>query len=265
MSKGWTVLILAGQRPGVDPLAAHFGQQWKALVPLHGEAMLTYVIKTLRESPDIARIIVLTQDADVLAPAIHAAGGVDSVLLSQSSISASIAAVAGSADAPWPLLVTTADHPLLTPDMVAQFLRDANGADLAVGMVEKLKMVSAFPDNQRTWLKFSDGHWSGANLFALSSARVMPALQLWAQAEQDRKKPWKLFRHFGIGLMIRALTRSIGLADALAQAGRRLGLAAKLVAMDDPVAAIDVDKPADHALADEILRQRQLAQRGNSQ
>ena len=31
---GWTVLLLAGQRPGTDPLAAAFGQQWKALVPV---------------------------------------------------------------------------------------------------------------------------------------------------------------------------------------------------------------------------------------
>src|SRR3546814_16622858 len=28
---GWRVLLLAGQRPGVDPLAGHFGQELKAL------------------------------------------------------------------------------------------------------------------------------------------------------------------------------------------------------------------------------------------
>jgi hypothetical protein len=84
----------------------------------------------------------------------------------------------------------------------------------------------------------------------------MAALDLWAEAEQDRKKAWKLFLHFGLWLAVRALTRTIGLETALAKAGRRLGIEARLVAMSDPVAAIDVDKLSDHALAEDILARR---------
>jgi hypothetical protein len=57
-------------------------------------------------------------------------------------------------------------------------------------------------------------------------------------------------------LAVRALTRTIGLADALARAGQRLGLSARLIAMPMAEAAIDVDKPADHALAETILARR---------
>jgi GTP:adenosylcobinamide-phosphate guanylyltransferase len=253
---GWTALILAGQRPGTDALAAHFGEEWKALVPIAGEAMLTRVVRTLHQVPEISRIIVLGQNPEVLADAVAAGGGA-AIIASQSGISASISAVAGDEAAPWPVLVTTADHPLLTPAMVSAFLAGAQGADLAVAMVEKQPMLAQFPHSKRTWLKFSDGHWSGANLFALTGNRVRPALALWAAAEQDRKKAWKLFLHFGPWLAIRALTRTIGLSAALERAGRNIGLVAQLVPMADPVAAIDVDKPADHALATEILASRQ--------
>jgi CTP:molybdopterin cytidylyltransferase MocA len=254
----WTALVLAGQRPGIDLLASHFGEEWKALVPVSGEAMLTHVVRTLHDVPEIARIIVLGQVPAVLEKAVSVGGGAE-IIASQSGISASISAVAGMNDAPWPVLVTTADHPLLTPDMVSAFLAASEGADLSVGMVEKAPMLAQFPDAKRTWLKFSDGHWSGANLFAMTSDRVRPALALWAEAEQDRKKAWKLFLHFGPWLAIRALTRTIGLGEALAKAGRNLGLSARLVAMADPVAAIDVDKPLDHAQAEAILEARRLA------
>jgi hypothetical protein len=152
--------------------------------------------------------------------------------------------------------VTTADHPLLTVEMIDEFVRRADG-DLAVAMVERQTMLKQFPNAQRTWLRFSDGAWSGANLFALMTQKSSLALDLWAEAEQDRKKAWRLFLHFGLLLAIRALTRTIGLHQAMAKAGKRLGLDARLVPMSDPVAAIDVDKRSDHVLAEKILAERQ--------
>lgn len=259
MQAQWTALILAGQRPGSDPLAMHFGEQWKALVPIAGAAMLTHVVRCLRNCPEIGHITVLAQDPAKLSDALEAAGGVDQIAASGSSISGSISEVLDGGTLSFPVLITTADHPLLTPEMVAQFISDVGDADLAVGMVEKETLLRRFPESKRTWLKFLDGHWSGANLFALARPNVRSALDLWAGAEKDRKIPWKLFRHFGVWLMLRALTRTIGLAQALQLAGNRLGLSARLVPMHDPVAAIDVDKPADHAIAEQILAARSLA------
>ncbi len=253
----WTAIILAGQRPGPDPLAQHFGQDWKALVPIRGVPMVTHVVRTLQSVPEIRRIIVLAQEPGVLEAAVRMAGDAD-ILTSGSGISTSILNHAGTSNAPWPVLVTTADHPLLTHAMVRDFLADvaAGAADVAIGMVERATMLAAYPDNRRTWLRFADGHWSGANLFALRSDRARAALLLWAEAEQDRKKAWKLFLNFGPWLALRAITRTIGLKSALRKAGRRLGLNAQLVDMRSAEAAIDVDKPSDHALAEQILAAR---------
>ncbi len=252
MPAQWTAIILAGQRPGIDPLALHFEQEWKALVPVAGVAMLTHVLRTLKQCPSIGHIIVITQQPDALATAVEDGGGAQ-MMSSGDGISASIRAIAGSV-AQWPILITTADHPLLTPEMVEEFLAASDG-DLSVAMVERETMLARFPDARRTWLHFADGSWSGANLFALSNDRTSAALDLWSRAEQDRKQAWRLFLHFGPILAIRALTRTIGLREALHKAGRRLGLDARLVSMTDPVAAIDVDKPSDHALAEQLFVQ----------
>lgn len=255
MSAQWTAIILAGQRPGPDPLASHFGITVKALVPVMGEAMLTHVLRTIQSVPAVVRVIVLAQDGAALADAV-AAGGGGEVVTSGASISLSLLSALDDADVTFPVLVTTADHPLLTPAMVTAFIDDTPACDLAVAMVERATMLAVFPEAQRTWLKLRDGAWSGANLFALRTPAARHALLVWAEAEQDRKRPWRLFRHFGLGLALRAITRTIGLGDGLERAGRRLGLSARLVPMADPVAAIDVDKPQDHALAEIILAAR---------
>ena len=252
MHKQWTAIILAGQRPGVDPLAAHFGMEYKALIPFAGKPMLSHVVREVQASPHIGRTIILGQEPDILQGSVNMDA---EYRQSKDGISASLKALAESGDAPWPWLVTTADHPLLTAAMIDEFLAAATG-DLSIAMVEKSVMLEKFPDAQRTWLRFADGAWSGANLFAFQSDNVNRALALWAAAEQDRKQVWKLFLHFGPWLALRALTRTIGLQNALIKAGKNLGLTAKLVPMSDPVAAIDVDKVEDHRLASEIFAAR---------
>ena len=254
MPAQWTCLILAGQRPGVDLVADHFGQRLKALVPINGEPMLTKVVRTANASVHIGKIIVLAQDVGALQTAADAGGPV-TLVQSADGISLSIKKQLEALGFGSPILVTTADHPLLTVQMLDEFLTKAGG-DIAVAMVEQKVMLAQFPDAKRTWLRFSDGAWSGANLFALMSPKSVAALDLWAAAEQDRKQAWKLFLHFGFRLALRAFTRTIGLNAALNRAGKRLGLDARLVAMSDPVAAIDVDKISDHILAEMILAQR---------
>ena len=254
---GWTAIILAGQRPGIDPVAAAFGEHYKALVPVCGVSMLERVLRTLLDVPAIARVIILAQDpGSLIGGALAWAAVHPRVALAESAggISQSIAGVAGTSIAPWPVLVTTADHPLLTRAMVETFLEQSAGSDVSVAAVERRTMLARYPESRRTWLKFNDGAYSGANLFTLRNDRTGPALNLWARAEKDRKQAIRLFWHFGPVLALRAITRTIGFAEALRRAGTRLDMSAKLVALDFPEAAIDVDKIDDHRTVESILR-----------
>lgn len=250
----WTALVLAGQRPGIDALAAHFGETYKALIPVAGTAMLTRVLQTLHNCPQITRVVVLAQEEAPLKEAIAAGGGAD-FCVSGGGISTSITAYLNSGGADFPVLVTTADHPLLTEQMVREFTDTASG-DLSIGMVSRSNMMASFPNAQRTWLNMRDDGWSGTNLFALQSEAVHAALTLWAEAEQDRKKVFKLFLRFGPWLALRAILRTVTMADAIRLAGRKLGLSATLVPLSDPIAAIDVDKVSDHIQAEAILSAR---------
>lgn len=252
----WTAILLAGSRPGGDPLAQAHGEQFKARVEIAGEAMIARVVRALAAVERIGRILILAQDPEaVVAGDLGWIAAHPKVMLRPSGmgISRSIAAVAGSADAPWPVLVTTADHPLLIPSDVETFLDGVGDADVAMAMVARDVLLAAYPENKRTWLKFRDGGFTGANIFALTGPRVAPALDLWASAEQDRKAARKLVMRFGPCLAIRALTRTITLGGALAAAGLRLGLTARPVPIPRAEAGIDVDKPSDFDLVSRIL------------
>jgi molybdopterin-guanine dinucleotide biosynthesis protein A len=253
---GWTAIILAGQRPGVDPLASVFGETFKALVTVGGRPMVARVVETVLTVAAVNKIVILCQQPDAIR-AVLPDHPILTYVESQSGISQSILAVAGTEAAPWPLFVTTADHPLLTHDMIAHFLQASSSADVAVGMVERATILAAYPENKRTWIKLSGGAWSGANLFALSGEAARRALTLWVDAEKDRKQLFKLFWHFGPMIALRAITRTISLQDGIAALGRRLGLNARAVALPFAEAAIDVDKLSDHRLVEQILRARE--------
>ena len=256
----WTAIVLAGQRPGIDPLAAAFGVERKALIEVGGMPMLARVVRTLLGCPEIERIVVLAQNsAPLLAHSGTAWLASDprvAFVASGAGIAASVAAVAGREAAPWPVLVTTADHVLLTPPMVAAFLTGTGDAMLAVGVVERCVVLAAYPGNRRTWLNFRGGSWSGANLFALRGEATRPALALWSEVERDRKSGWRLILRLGPGLLLGAVLRVLTLDQAVRRLGRRLGVEARAVALPFAEAAIDVDKPSDHALAQQIIAAR---------
>lgn len=251
----WTAIVLAGERPEGDPLAKELGVPAKALIRVGGKTMLARVVTSLLGSQAIKRVLVIAQQIDLLAASEPSDVLSDPrVELAQSGngIATSIEAVIGTDKAPWPVLVTTADNALLTPERVDAFLSQVGECDVAVGLGERSIVERDYPQTRRTWLKFSDGHFSGANLFALRTSRCLPAVQHWQAVEQDRKKGIKLIASFGPALLFRVLTRAIGLSDGLARVGHRMGLEAKAIILDSE-APIDVDKKEDIELVELIL------------
>ena len=84
----------------------------------------------------------------------------------------------------------------------------------------------------------------------------MPAIERWRAVEQDRKKGWRLLAALGPALLLGAVLQLRTLDQSVAAVGRKLGLSIRAVEMSNPIAAIDVDKPDDHALVEAIIAGR---------
>ena len=249
---GWTALVLAGSRPGKDPFAQSHGTDLKALIPVAGEPMVRRPVQALLASPDIASVRVLAQSPDRIAALLP----VDmrlSVERSGATIAATLEAICADPATRWPLLVTTADHALLDPAMIHDFATRAAGADVAIGLVERALLMARLPSTRRTWIRFRGGAYSGANLFALGSPRAARAIALWRSVEQDRKKTWWMLAALGPPVFLGAVLGLRSLDQTLAALSKRLGLTIRAIEMANPLAAVDIDKPADHALVEAIL------------
>ncbi len=251
MSKGFSALILAGSRGGVDPVAAYAGVSHKALIVLDGQILLARVTQALREAG--ATQIAVSVSDDTVRDAATALGLI--VLTAASGPSRSVRdgiEVLGT-----PLLVTTADHALLQREWITRFLADVPAnADVAALLARQDVIEAAAPGTKRTYLRFADGAWSGCNLFHFTTPRSVAALDLWVQVEADRKRPWRIVRRLGIGTLFRYMSGRLTLVAALAHLGRLAGLNAAAVASPFGLAAVDVDKPADLDLVRDLIARR---------
>jgi GTP:adenosylcobinamide-phosphate guanylyltransferase len=233
-------LVLAGSRPGGDPLALEAGVTHKALIEIGGKPLLTRVVGALREAgctqifvccepgpvEDLARAL----GAGIVPPA---AGPSGSVLRALETCGT-------------PLLVTTADHALLRPEWVSELVDGAPAdCDLAVMMAERARIEAAMPGSRRTYLRFADGHWSGCNLFYLRTPAARAAVEEWTRVEADRKRPWKIVARLGFGLLVSYALGRLTLAKGLARLGEGIGVRAALVPASNGLAAVDVDTARD--------------------
>lgn len=259
------VLLLAGSRGGRDPLLEGTGCDHKALVPVAGVPMLERVAAVLAEARGVERIAVSAGDAAILSEvptltrlasegrAVHAQSG--------ASPAASVLSYRRSMPRDRALVVTTADHALLTAEMIEHFRAEIaeRAAEVCVGVVAASVFRKRYPHLRRTFIRFRDKAYSGANLFAFKTVESAEAASFWRRAEAHRKHPWRLVRLFGLSNLLRFATGRLDAPRAVAEASRVIGVSVDLVEMPFAECAIDVDRPGDLAIAGEILAAREAA------
>jgi GTP:adenosylcobinamide-phosphate guanylyltransferase len=222
----YTALILAGSRGTADPVASAARLPHKALVPIAGRAMVLRVIDTLRQIPEVGRIVLCIDDPRIVTslPELRAAveAGEIATVAAAHSPAASVLAALKRVSEPLPLLIATADHPLLTAEMVRYFLGALGDAEAAATVATEALIAPAYPQTRRTYVRLKDGAYSGCNLFAFVSLGAARAAQFWTEARLSQT----------------------------------LNVRLRVVTLPFAEAAIDVDKPSDLALVEKIFASR---------
>jgi CTP:molybdopterin cytidylyltransferase MocA len=259
-------ILLAGDRPG-DALARISPRGRKALLPLNGRAMILYVLDVLLAARAIDQITIvantvsdLSDQPEILALLIsHGAAARVSFEEGAGSPAASVLKIASERGTETATLVTTADNPLLSVEALEDFCERV-GADpaveAAVGLARETDIRRAFPNSKRTFIRLGGEGYSGCNLFALAPGVAAKAASAWREVEVRRKKPWQFILHFGFFTLLRALLGSLDLEKAFAAVSRTLDLRAKAIVLNDPVAAMDVDRSEHIAIAEHVLSSR---------
>jgi GTP:adenosylcobinamide-phosphate guanylyltransferase len=248
----WRCVILAAGRGPDDPMAKAFGVAHKCTIAIAGKPMLQWVLDALRGTAIATPFVVVIDDAK----AISLAPDIEIIKAENSAPASAIAAINHINQ--FPVLITTGDHPLLTPAMINHMLQQAEVSlgDVHVGLATMETIKATYPETKRTYFNLGGTRVSGCNLFVVKSQAGLKLLERWQDLERNRKKPWKLVGAFGIMSILLFAVGKLTPQRAFGHISRKLGIIVEPVFLPFAEAAIDVDKPSDHALAEAILKKR---------
>jgi GTP:adenosylcobinamide-phosphate guanylyltransferase len=255
----YTAVIMAGSRGAADPVAQASHKSHKCLVEVADKPMLLRVLETLESSPNVRQIVLCIEQSFSRIPWLDeriARGELIRLDADRSPATSALRACAKFGDS-FPLLIVTADHPLLDIEMLSHFcVNAAHRGDVVVGVARAELVLSTYQQSNRTLLRFADGARCGCNLFALNNSKAIAAVSFWTTLEAERKRPWRLIRMLGIGALLRFLTGQLSLSDALRTLSQKLDINAQSVEMPFAEAAIDVDNLPDLELVESIFQNR---------
>jgi CTP:molybdopterin cytidylyltransferase MocA len=257
-SSPFTAIVLAADRDTRDPLVDASGACCKAMVKIDGTPMLEHVVKALMASARVEQIVISgLQDrqlpgSEFLGDAL--AQGIIRWTEPEGSPSTSAYRALQALPADTPVLVTTADHPLLRADIVDEFLQRslATTADVCVGLTDYASIKARFPAAKKTVTRFRDGGYCGCNLFSFMTPASHRVAAAWRRVEQQRKNPLRIISQLGWWSVLRYLLGWMTLNQALGKLSQRLDVTIAPVHLPYPEAAIDVDSIADQQLVEGI-------------
>ena len=255
-------LVLAGDRGATDPLLAQSEACCKAMIEIDGIPMVLRVLAALDAAESINGRMLSGPKPEQLAiePEVNQlveTGEID-WCEPRTSPSASASHAMDRIDRATPVLITTADHPLLSARIIDHFCREsaASDADLTVALAPYNEVQQAFPGMKKTVLRFKGGAYCGCNLFAFLTPHARAFPNHWRQVESDRKNPLKMIRLLGWGAVTRYLLGFLTLDEALDRLSRKFDLRIRAIILPYAEAAVDVDSVRDHYLVQEKLTSR---------
>ncbi|MEM9386142.1 MAG: nucleotidyltransferase family protein [Pseudomonadota bacterium] len=262
--EGYTAVVLAAQRRGADdPLAPFCDNGNKCLIDMAGKPMVEWVLDTLLSAPQIARIVISSDDETLLAPLPRfdddVASGRISLVASGPDLFASVeAALAGPEAARFPAIITTADNPLLTPAMLEHFCAELERTDVdaAIAMTPADLLRAEHPNGQRRFYAFTDGEFSNCNLYALTRPKAVGAAAMFRGGGQFRKKAMRIVRAFGVFNFLLYFLHRLSLDDVGVRLSKTFGCQVGFVRMPFSEACIDVDNERTMRIARKILEAR---------
>ncbi|MBA4163260.1 MAG: hypothetical protein C0510_01295 [Erythrobacter sp.] len=262
------VLVMAASRRGVDdPVALLQGKAHKCLVELDGQVMLERVLEALIDSGCFDKIHVSLDSPDVLLATPRMRAWVEEgrtvFVQARGNLADSVLAAVKEIENPLPLVITTGDNALHTPELVRDFVQGfmAGSEDVALGLSTEEVVLREFANSGLAFHQLKDGGSSSCNLYGLRNERALTAVKVFEGGGQFGKRHMRILKAFGVWPFVLyklKLTTMRGLIDAI---GRRLGVSMAPVLLDYPFGPIDVDHKHSFEITEAaLIRRREKAQ-----
>lgn len=239
----YDAIILAGGENS-ECLSQFSSQSYEAMIEIAGKPMVTFVADALAAAPQVDRIFIIgpvkqLASCDFPKNAILVEGGATII----ESIQLGVEALNHKRK----VLVVTADIPLLTPMAIDDFLGQCANVDvdLYYPIISREINNQHYPGNERTYVRFKDGIYTGGNIFLVNPAIVPQCLIVASKLINNRKNPFKLCCLLGWGFVLSFLIGTLSLSKVKERVTTLLGITGTVIQSPYPELGIDVDKPSD--------------------
>jgi len=243
-------MMLAAGKSGEDFYGA-FGTEYKCLVEVARRPILDWVLRALRGSSAIGRIVVIGPVERLRAIGVTA----ETLPIETGSYAESVGTALRAAEGERVLLIA-ADVPLVRPEGLDRYIADClqNEADVCFPVVSWQEMQAQLPGARKTWYDLRDGKFTKGNAVVAKREALLEKIdRVEALFHARKKKQWA-------GLICQAfMSRLLGCAATRAEIEAALsaymGLRLKGIEAD-PALAVDVDEVSDVAFVAEVILRR---------
>lgn len=247
MSKPSVVAVVAaGWSPKEDnPLAEYTQHGPKALIPIAGKPMITYVVDALARSQYVQHVVVISLDpaagVQFSVPVEYVPDAGDILNNAEAGMNY-VAAHYPDADA---TIVSSSDIPTITPPIVDAFIEECfrTDHDMYYSIIERSVMESRFPGSLRSYIHVREGDFAGGDLILVRPGMALDQREMWRALSKARKSSLRQARLVGLGVFLKLITRRLSLEDGERRIGQVLNV--RMHALPFPYAEVgmDVDKP----------------------
>lgn len=240
------VILAGGNASRVDPKK----QGLKSLLKLGAKPLISYVISSLEQTAAVKKIIIVCppgakESFSTFGHQVLEVGG---------SLMGKIATAFKLTDTEM-VLVASSDIPFITAAMVEKFLAACSESDVDFyyPIVPKDLTERKFPQTKRTYLKLTDGVFTGGNIHLIKKDAFLKNINLAEKVFSLRKSPIGLLGLLGWRFVLKFFLGRLTIKELEAKAGALLAAKVKAVICDDPEIGVDIDKPEDWQMAHAYL------------
>lgn len=239
-------------------LAHETGAPHKALLDICGMPMIDRVLEAVRGCPSVGDIIVSCRPGGPIAQ--HLDGRVPLASPEDPTFLGGIAEGFRLLPEMSQAMLVTCDMPLLTPEAVCFFAREAAQwptADVVYGMVDVVLTREKYPETHRTSIHLREGKYTAAGLCLVSRRFVDECGPHLMQAFQARKSKLALAKMLGYGFLVRLVLGQLTLRQIKNRAEELLEGEVAVVSIPHPECGFDVDSHRDLVAARQALARLQ--------
>ena len=257
-----TALIMAGKRSGVlDPLAQRAGVAQKCVVPVNGVPMVARVTEAVSQVPEVSAIRIVAHEPDEIAaqPVVAKLLEEGRLAFAEGKFNIVDSVLEGAKGVDFPLMITTADNCLVTPEGYSEFINKALDADAggAAGLARKEDVQAADPEGQSKFYHFKDGGFSNCNMYWIGSESALSAAEVMRGGGQFVKFPSRIIKAFGLMNLVRFKLGNGSKEKLFKQVSKRFGFNMVPIELSDGHYAIDVDNERTFNVTEKILKRRE--------